>query len=173
MGFEHHAYIGPYLRVTETVQQVRQDQCVDHNRPDNAKFCPVCGEANRYKVVEDNGAPDDWGYGYKRKSEEKPTNGGLFDYLCTTSTSCSCRPNLIDKDGKKVRTYLHVPNRFYEDLGIPQIKGGKYSEEEVAFEDLNVSDSKEKFAEIFQEEIEYLKQWFEVELKFGYISWNS
>jgi hypothetical protein len=38
---------------------------------------------------------------------------------------------------------------------------------------LDVPATTEKFKELFAEELAYLKQWFEVEVKFGYVSWCS
>ncbi len=164
MGVDHNAYIGPYLRVTETVKKIKVDHCEKHNRGDSA-YCPKCGKSkkDRYETQEGNEAPDDWEYSYKKNGKEVE----MTDYLC--STSYMSAPDIV----KGKRTYLYTPNRYYEELGIPSIDGGKYSEEEVDLEELDIKEMKKKFEELFKDEIAYLKQWFEVEVKFGYISYCS
>jgi hypothetical protein len=165
VGVDHNAYIGPYLRVTEAVREERTDRCKDHNFPQDAAFCPKCGtqKANRFFTRVVNDAPDDW--------EQSFMKGGktcdFMDYLM--STSCMSPPDT--KNGK--RTYLYTPNCHYDQLKLPRIDGGKYSEEEVPFDKLDINGITQKFTELFAEEIAYLKQWFEVEVKFGYISWCS
>jgi hypothetical protein len=160
MGVDHNAYIGPYLRVTATMQKIEIDYCAEHDRGD-AAYCPKCGKSKKdriYKTEGDN-APDDWESEYKK--------GDFHDYL--TSTSFMGDPDTID--GKK--TYIYLPNRYYDELKIPRIDGGKYSEEEVPFDELDVPGTIKKFKSLFKDEIEHLKQWFEVEVKFGYISYCS
>lgn len=164
MGVDHNAYIGPYLRVTETVEKIKIDRCKDHQRGD-APYCPQCGKSaiDRYETIETNNAPDNWQEEYVKDGKEV----SFYDYLC--STSYMSAPDIID--GK--RTYLYTPNRFYDELNIPRIEGGKYSEEEVPFDELDIPGTLKKFKSLFKDEIEYLKQWFEVEVKFGYISYCS
>lgn len=99
MGVDHNAYIGPYLRVTATLETKTADYCDDHDRPADAEFCPKCGRSNKDRV------------------------------------------------------------RKYEDDGTP--------------DELNIPEITQKFTELFKEEIDYLKQWFGVEVKFGYIAWCS
>lgn len=160
MGVDHNAYIGPYLRVTETVEKRKIDRCEKHDRGDSP-YCPKCGRRtiDRYETIETNNAPDDW--------KEEYSKGCFYDYL--TSTSFMSAPDIVD--GK--RTYLYIPNRHYDELDIPSIEGGKYSEEEVPFDELDVPGTIKKFELLFKDEIAYLRQWFEVEAKFGYISYCS
>jgi hypothetical protein len=160
MGIDHNAYIGPYLRVTGTVEKREVDYCADHNRGD-AAYCPQCGKSkkDRISVKEGNNAPGDWQGEYPK--------GEFYNYL--SSTAHYSDPDI--KDGK--RTYIYIPNRYYKEMSIPSIEGGKYSEEEVDLEALNVAEMKKKFTKLFKDEIAYLKQWFEVEIKFGYISYCS
>lgn len=164
MGVDHNAYIGPYLRVTETVVKKKGDYCEDHNRGDSP-HCPQCGRSktNRTFDYEENGAPDNWQEEYKKDGKDVC----FYDYLCSTSFMSS--PDIIG--GK--RTYLYIPNRFYKELEIPRVEGGKYSEEEVPFDTLDVPGTLKKFESLFKDEIAYLKQWFEVEAKFGYIAYCS
>jgi len=68
---------------------------------------------------------------------------------------------------------LHLPNRYYAEIGIPKIDGGKYSQEDIPFDDLNGPVITQRFLEKFKDEIAYLKQWFEVEVKFGYVAYCS
>jgi len=159
MSIEYNAYIGPYLRVTETVQEKKIDRCVEHNRGD-ATYCPTCGRSkkNRIDTYEDNGAPDNWEENYK--------DGGFYDYLTLTSMSDQETVN-----GKK--TYIYLPNRYYDKLGLPSIAGENYYEGEVVFDELDVPKITKKFNELFKDEMKYLKQWFEVEVKFGYVRWCS
>ena len=172
MGVGHNAYIGPYLRVTATIKDKIVDGCADHNFPDDAAYCPKCGKSrkDRMRKYEDDGTSDDWEQNYQRKGKNK-TNGGFWDYL--TSTSSMSVPDIEWGDGKKTRTYIYLPNRYYKEMGLPSIEGGKYSEEEVPFDELNIPEITQKFTEFFKEEIDYLKQWFGVEVKFGYIAWCS
>jgi hypothetical protein len=160
MGVDHNAYIGPYLRVTETVKKRQIDYCAEHNRKDSA-YCPKCGRSTKDRIYTHEGgdAPDNWEEDYKK--------GNFYDYL--TSTSIMSGPDTIK--GKK--TYIYLPNRYYKELNIPSIEGGKYSEEEVPFDEMDVSGTIKKFKSLFKDEIEHLKQWFEVEVKFGYISYCS
>jgi hypothetical protein len=172
MSVDHNAYIGPYLRVTETLKKISIDDCAGHNFPEDASFCPKCGKSKkeRIRIYLDNGTPDDWNIGYKRKNEKK-TSGGLHDYLCSTFIMS---PPIIQKvDDKMIRTEFYLPNRYYEELGIPKIDGSRYSKEEIPFDELDVKGITQKFLELYVEEIAYLKQWFEVEVKFGYISYCS
>lgn len=160
MGVDHNAYIGPYVRVTETVEKKQGDYCEDHNRGDSP-HCPQCGrsKADRKYSYEDNGAPDDW--------EEEYSKGSFYDYLSSTSFMSS--PDII----KGKRTYIYLPNLYYKELNIPKIEGGKYSEEEVPFDELDVAGTIKKFKTLFKDELAYLKKWFEVEVKFGYVSYCS
>jgi hypothetical protein len=160
MGVDHNAYIGPYLRVTQTVTKGQGDYCKDHNRGD-AAFCPQCGKSkkDRYYTFEDNGAPNNW--------QEEYEKGSFYDYL--TSTSFMGSPDLVD--GK--RTHLYLPNRYYKELNIPSIDGGKYSKEEVPFDEIDVPGTLKTFKKLFKDEIAYLEKWFEVEVKFGYVSYCS
>jgi len=164
MGVDHNAYIGPYLRVTETVKKVQIDHCKNHDRGD-ATYCPECGlsKQQRRETQECSDAPDDWETEYKKNGKEADFN----DYLCSTSFMSS--PDII----KGKRTYLYTPNRYYEELNIPDIDGDKYSEEEVPFDEIDVPGTIKKFKKLFKDEIAYLEQWFEVEVKFGYISYCS
>ena len=165
MGVDHNAYIGPYLRVTETVTEQKQDKCADHDFPADASFCPKCGtkKNDRIRTFEASNVPDGWEEDYKK--------GDFHDYLVHTSFMSS--PDIEEKDSKRTRTYLYMPNRYYDELKIPRVDGGKYSEEEVPFDDLDVPGITIKFLELFADEIEYLRQWFEVEVKFGYIGYCS
>jgi len=161
MGVDHNAYIGPYIRATETVKQKQIDYCSEHNRGD-ATYCPKCGKSIKDRIYKFYGgeAPDGWEVDYKK--------GHFNDYL--SSTSIMSRPNIID--GK--RTYIYLPNRYYDELGIPDIEGNvMYSESEVPFGELDVPGTIKKFEKLFKEEIAHLKQWFEIEVKFGYITWCS
>lgn len=167
MGVDHNAYIGPYLRVTEVVTKKKIDRCEKHNRPDDAVYCPKCGEKNRFYETETDDAPDDWSYSYKKNGKKCEFN----DYLY--STSFMSAPEVTVKNGRRVRTYFYLPNRYHDEMGLPDIEGGKYSEEEVPFDELNIPATLEKFQELFKDEIAYLKQWFEVEVKFGYVSYCS
>lgn len=161
MGVDHNAYIGPYLRVTEVVEKQKIDRCETHDRGDSP-YCPKCGRRiiDRYETIETNNAPDNW-------QEDYVKNGACFyDYL--SSTSFISAPDVID--GK--RTYLYLPNRYYKELKIPRIEGGMCSEE-VPFDELDVPGTIKKFKSLFKDEIKYLEQWFEVETKFGYVSYCS
>jgi hypothetical protein len=169
MGVDHHSYIGPYLRVTEITKKEKVDSCESHNFPVDASFCPKCGNSkqSRYKVIEINDAPDDW-------EEEYVKNGKtccFWDYL--TSTSVMSGPDVEEKNGKRIRTYIYLPNQYFDELDLPKIDGGKYSEEEVPFDKLDIPELTRKFTDLYTDEIVYLKQWFEVEVKFGYIGWCS
>jgi hypothetical protein len=160
MGVDHNAYIGPYLRVTATIQKIEIDYCAEHDRGD-AAYCPKCGRSEKDRICKSEGdnAPDEWEENYKE--------GGFYDYL--SSTSMMSGPDTVK--GKK--TYIYLPNRYYKELGLPDIEGGKYSEEEVPFDELDVPGTIKKFKKLFKDEIKHLKQWFEVEVKFGYIAWCS
>lgn len=163
MGVDHNGYIGPYVRVTATVMKRKVDYCESHNR-DNTTYCPTCGRGQnaRFVTIDYEGAPDDWQENYKNGA-----NGTFSDYLF--STSHMSPPDIV----KNKRIYLYLPNRYYDELNLPHIEGGKYSEEEVPFDDLNVQEITKKFKELYKDEIEYLKQWFDVEVKFGYIGYCS
>ena len=160
MGVDHNAYIGPYLRVTMMVEKRKIDHCEKHNRGDSA-YCPKCGlsKKDRFEVQEGTNAPDDWEESYKK--------GDFNDFL--TSTSFMSAPDIV----KGKQTYIYLPNGCYGELGIPNIDGGKYSEEEVPFDELDVPGTIKKFKTLVKDEIKYLEQWFEVEVKFGYISYCS
>jgi hypothetical protein len=157
MGVDHNAYIGPYLRVTATMKKKKIDYCLQHERG-NAEYCPQCGRSKNQRIheYESDGAPDDW--------EEKYKKGNFNDYL--TSTSVMSGPDTVK--GKK--TYIYLPNRYYEELHIPQIDGDS---EEVSFDTMDIPETISRFKALFKDEIKYLKQWFEVEVKFGYVSWCS
>ena len=160
MGINHNVHIGPYLRVTATMEKKEIDYCTQHERG-NADYCPKCGRSKKdriYKHESDN-APDDWESKYKK--------GDFHDYLI--STSFMSDPDTVK--GKK--TYIYLPNRHYEELNILNVDGGKYSEEEVSFDEIDVPGTIKKFKSLFKDEIEYLKQWFDVKVKFGYISYCS
>lgn len=164
MGVDHNAYIGPYLRVTETVKKIKVDHCEKHDRGD-AAYCPKCGKSkkDRYETQEGNEAPDNWEVNYKKNGKKVE----FMDYL--TNTSFMSNPDTV----KGKRTYLYLPNRLYDELEIPSLEGGKYSEEEVDLEELDIKGMKAKFEELFADEIAYLRKWFVVEVKFGYISYCS
>lgn len=164
MGVDHNAYIGPYVRVTETVQKKKGDKCEKHDRGD-AAYCPKCGASkkDRYYDYEDNGAPDGWESDYKKNGKKVE----FWDYLSTTC--CMSSPEVV----KGKRTCLYVANRYHKELNIPDIDGGKYSEEEVPFDAMNVQATIDKFKLLFADELAYLEKWFEVEVKFGYVSWCS
>ncbi len=165
MGVDHHAYIGPYVRVTQVVEKKTIDKCADHDFPADASFCPKCGRAKgiRLYTVEGINAPDDWEEDYKQ--------GTFCDYL--TSTSFMSPPDVEVVNGKRQRTHLYIPNRYFKELGLPHIDGGKYSEEEVPLDELDVREIVEKFKQLFADELGYLRQWFEVEVKFGYVGYCS
>ena len=113
----------------------------------------------------DDGAPEGWEQEYKKDGKKPP--GGFWDYFSPTGT-------LGDSDEKNGKvTYIYLPNRYYEEMNIPSLEGGKYSEEEVPFDDLDIKGTTQKFLELFKDEIAHLKQWYEVEVKFGYIGWCS
>jgi hypothetical protein len=163
MGVDHSAYIGPYLRVTEKLEKKSEDLCADHNRPEDALFCPKCGRStkDRIRTYDDGPAPRGW-------QEELPKDGkkvNLYDYLWP------CFTKDVNKPGTSTAIYL--PNRYYAEIGIPKIDGRKYSEEDVPFDDMNGPVITQKFLEKFKDEIAYLKQWFEVEVKFGYVAYCS
>lgn len=161
MGVDHNAYIGPYLRATIEVKKQTIDKCKDHNVPPDAEFCPKCGTSknDRIRIYDGENAPDYWEGNYSK--------GEFNDYFY--STSMISAPDIAN--GK--RTYIYLPNRYYKELNIPRIEGEKYSEEEVAFDELDIPEIMRKFNELFKDEIEYIKQWFEVEVKFGYVSYCS
>lgn len=159
---DHNAYIGPYLRVTETLEKRSEDSCADHNFPEDALFCPKCGKSkkDRIRTYNDGPAPRGW-------QEEYPLGGkevNFYDYMW---------PCLTKQEKPSTSTAIYLPNRYYDELGIPKIDGGKYSEEEVPFDTLNPQEITQKFTEKFKNEIAYLKQWFEVEVKFGYVAYCS
>ncbi len=169
MGVDHHVYIGPYLRVRTTVKQISVDRCADHNFPDDAGFCPKCGKSKRDRIqlIEKVDVPDYWEENYQKDGKKTEFN----DYLY--STSMMSPPDIKEKDGKRTRTYLYLPNRYYKELGLPHIEGGKYDEEEIPFDGLDIPGISDKFVELYKDEINYLIQWFEVEVSFGYISYCS
>jgi hypothetical protein len=160
MGVDHNAYIGPYLRVTETVEKKEVDLCAEHNRKD-APYCPECGRSKKDQIYtyDDNDAPNNWRVNYIKNGKKCE----FYDYL--TSTSVMSNPHIV----KGKRTYIYLPNCYYEELEIPDID----SKEEVPFDDLDVQGITKKFCKLFKDEINYLEQWFEVEAKFGYVSWCS
>jgi hypothetical protein len=163
MSVDHNGYIGPYIRVFETFEEKKVDYCATHNFPDTASFCPQCGSSksqrygnNRASVT----APDDWQGDYKKNSEE----ADFSDYLQQVM--------IIDTD-KSTEISLFIPNGSYKELNIPRVDGGKYSIEEVPFDDLDIPGSIEKFKKLFADEIAYLEQWFKIEIKYGYLGYCS
>jgi len=169
MGVDHSAYIGPYVRVTEKVVQVKVDRCKGHDRPEDAPYCPKCGKSksDRYTTTEQGPAPDGWEEDYKKGGK----NSNFWDFL--SSTSIMSGPEVETRGKERVRTYIYLPNRYHKEMNLPDIVGGKYSEEEVPFDELDIKGTTEKFMELFADELTHLKQWFEVEIKFGYVSWCS
>lgn len=159
MGVDYNAYIGPYIRATHTVSEKRIDRCVGHDVPPDAVFCPQCGtrKANRFATVIESSAPKRW--------EEKYSKGEFCNFLHTTS--CMSSPEIVN--GRQ--TYLYLPNRHHNELGIPEIDCRK--EQEISFEEYDIGATIERFKELFKDEIAYMSQWFLVEVKFGYISYCS
>lgn len=49
MGVDFYVYVGPYLAVSEK-KLSKIDLCATHNRRDTDRFCPECGNQNRYKT---------------------------------------------------------------------------------------------------------------------------
>ena len=112
-------------------------------------------KADRIYKFEGGDTPDGW--------EEEYTKGSFYNYFVITYSYTV----------KNKRTYLYLPNCYEKELKIPHVEGGKYSEEEISFEEMDVTGITKKFETLFKDEIEYLKRWFTVEVKFGYIAWCS
>ena len=168
MGVDHNAYIGPYLRVTEVVTKQQYDRCADCNRPDDVAYCPKCGRSKKDRIYafEGGAAPDDWEQDYEKdgKKSKGYSGGGLH----LSSIDIMSPPNIEEKDGRRIRTYLYLPNGDFG-ADLPSIEG----EEEVPFDELDVSGITKKFTEFYKDEMKYIEQWFEVEVKFGYLGWCS
>jgi hypothetical protein len=121
MGVDYNVYIGPYVRATHAIHKKQIDRCAEHNVPPGSAFCPQCGinQANRFKTVEEGSAPKNW--------KEKYPKGDFFNFLYTTS--CMSDPPII----KGKQTYLYLPNRHRNELGVPKIDLQK--EQELPFEE--------------------------------------
>lgn len=106
MSIDHNAYIGPYLRVTETVEKREIDRCAKHNFPPDAFYCPKCGCAkkDRYTKEEVSNAPEWWNNRFKKEGKAAE----LSDYLHTSSMDA---PKIKESNGKRTRTYMYLPNR--------------------------------------------------------------
>ena len=167
MRIDYNAYIGPYLKVKTEIKTQFYDPCENqgHNFLPSMEFCPQCGTSKKNRIREYTGtiAPPDW--------EEKFSKGLIYDYL--HSTSVMGYPPTQEENGKKYRTYIYLPNRYYKELNIPRINDAR-EECELDFDfALNPTEMKEKFQELFSEEIAYMRQWFEVTVHFGYVSYCS
>ena len=169
MGIDYNAYLGPYLRVKVEVKKVKVDCCEKHDVPPDAAFCPKCGTSKKDRITtQEQEVPEHWAWEYKKKGKSVELN----DYL--SSTSHMTNPP-IQKDGdKRYRVYLYIPNRYWDELNVPRLgsRSGDY-EDEIELENLDMGKAKKDFAKLFKEEIDYIKQWHEVEVKFGYISYCS
>ena len=165
MGVDYNAYIGPYVRATVEVQKKTIDRCEKHNFLAGMEFCPKCGTSKltREQTYDADLTPPGW--------VECFPKGEIYNYLY--STSCMSSPDIFQKDGKSYRTYIYLPNRYRKELNIPELSGGRYSESEIPFEELDVPNILVKFNELYKEEIAYMKQWFQIEIKFGYIAYCS
>lgn len=167
MGIDRNLYIGPYLRVREVVEQKTVDNCAGHNFPNDAIYCPQCGKHknNRFVNFEKNNAPNYW----QERFEKNGESVNFDDYMVTTS--CMADPTVEIIDGKRVKIYIYYPNRSHEELNLPRIQDN--DEQNIPFDGLDIQGTLKKFKEIFSDEIAFLKQWFEVEIKFGFLSWYS
>lgn len=165
MGVDHNAYIGPYITATIEVKSQKSDKCENHNFPKDADFCPKCGtpKNNRYYTREVSSVPSDFTEDYIKKND-KGQKINFFDLLFYTSD-----PEVVIKDGKRTKTYIYLPNRYYKELNIPDV----ISEGDMPFDNLDIEGGTKKFKNLFADEITYLKQWFLVEIKFGYVAWYS
>ncbi len=162
MSVDHNAYIGPYLRVIDTIKEKTVDTCIYHNFPVDALYCPACGQRRelRMKVCHSGNAPPYWEDNYVKDGKKVDFHDCMF----------SC---LTKKGKENTSISIYLPNTYFDEIGIPMIDGGKYAEEEVSFDDLNAQDMTQKFVEKFKDEIAYLRQWFVVEVKFGYVAYCS
>ena len=162
MGVDHNGYIGPYVRVIENHKKSLKDACADHNFPEDAEYCPKCGKHKSHRMVEivEGDAPKYWSGEYFKNGKKCE----FWDYL-----SQAFSKNLKDN----VSLSIYIPNRYWKELEIPRIEDGKYSEEEVSFEEFDMNWSIEKFKELFSDELTYISQWFKIEVKFGYIGYCS
>lgn len=164
MGISHNAYLGPYLFVTETVTEKVIDNCLDHNFPEDAAFCPKCGisKTRRFQTAFVGNAPKDWKYSYKKN--------GKTCILCDYLHEVSGVRDVISDGDKHIRTRIYLPNRYYDEIGIPKIDDDT---QELQLDGVDFGAMSDKFAKIFEDEIVYIQQFHEVEIRFGYISYYS
>lgn len=153
MGVDYNAYIGPYLRVMVPVQVVETDFCAEHNRGDVA-YCPKCGRSKNFRIGKSE---------VNQALIRQYKGGDFYDYFY--STSSGSQPPIIE--GK--RTHIYLPNKYWNELGIPRLSSRK----ELPLDEMDIRGMVEKFETLFKDEIIYLKQWFGVEVKFGYVSYCS
>lgn len=158
MGISRNAYVGPYVTAKIAVELKQVDYCEDHNFSPNMQFCPTCGRNKNNRIVnrEVSKTPEYWRCEYPK--------GDFSNFMCSTSIMTDA-PTV---DGFK--TYVYLPNRYYDEIGIPSIEEG---ETVLDFGEMNSKEMLEKFKTLFADEIAYLSQWFEVKICFGFVSYYS
>jgi hypothetical protein len=158
MGISRNAYVGPYLSAKIAVKKTEVDYCKSHNCSLDMDYCPKCGthKQNRIRILELIDAPDDWGIEYPK--------GEFSNFMYSTSIMTDA----TTIDGFK--TYTYLPNRYYDEIGIPSIEEG---ETVLDFGEMNSKEMVKKFKTLFADEIAYLSQWFEVKICFGLVSYYS
>lgn len=106
--------------------------------------------------IDENGlekGPDYWDF-------SEPLRDNLY------STSIMSPPKIVNNK----RIYILLPNHSYAKIGIP---GPLDLIDEISIDDMNINEIKRKFEEVFEVEIEYIKKFFEIEVKFGFIYYET
>ena len=160
-------YIGPYAKLTKTLELVRVDLCATHNFQ-SSNFCPSCGKSwgSRFTTKTIPEIPIDWDQKNLGRGEDT-----LFcDYLARTNKQ------LLKNNGECVLEELLLPNRFWGTLGIEEINAIANDELENAghgsMMNLDMNNSVLLFKDLFNEELEYASTLFDVSVDFGFVLKN-
>lgn len=162
MGIDVSKYLGPYVKVTTEVVKKEFDNCGDPKDCPSPKvgYCSQCGinTADRFKTRQ----VDDVEFDYYEELDEA---------LC--STSWMCPPDIYEKNGKKYRDYIFLPNKKRPgepDRDFSEV--GKYSDVVIDLESIDVNGEKSWMLSAYHEEIAKLKKAYgNVFIGWGFVQW--
>ena len=154
MSLDKYTYIGPYIVATVNTKEIESDLCATHNFPKDANFCPKCGRSKNQRYVKQtvSDTPDFW--------EEDYSKGHLDDFLI---------PNHhIEYASKEKSVQFYFPNKFQNEISFID-SCDDYFKFEITPE--KIQKSLDKFETLFKDEIEYMKQWFDIQIVYGVIKY--
>jgi hypothetical protein len=148
-------YIGPYIEAVTGLQNISYDVCADHKVSPDMTYCPICGTHKDKRIVQltSSDFPDNWAEDYPK--------GLFYNYLYSVVHNI--------KNDKS--TYIYLPNRYYDELKIPDLN--EDNENPIDFKEVDFNEMVEKFKELYAEEIEYLEKFCEVKIKYGFIAYYN